>query len=214
MNWLCFNASADLARWEVRPFGATVELGPRPGDKRDNHERMVATEAPGQPEPNGPARRLADAILRFDIFPPRWLSSTLRRTPIEIGDTVGLRYRFLPGLHLFFAARVIDRFENADARQWRSGFTYRTLEGHPACGEETFIVEKDLATGNITAALRSWSRPGIWIAKLTYPIMRSLQLRAGRAALDHLELLARGAGTPNLAAGRHLRTALFGSHWL
>ena len=87
MNWLWFNANADLARWEARPFSATVELGPRPGDKRDNHERVVAVETPGLPEPNGPARGLADAILRFDIFPPRWLASVRRRTLIATGDT-------------------------------------------------------------------------------------------------------------------------------
>lgn len=190
MNWLWFHANADLARWEVRPFSASVELSPRPRDKRDNHQRAVAIESPGLPEIDGPARRLADAILRFDVFPSTLLTSVKRRPLVEVGDTIGLRYPFMPGLQLFFAARVIDRFEIVDDRQWRAGFTYRTLEGHPACGEETFSVEKDLATGQITAALRSWSRPGTWLATLTYPLMRTLQVRAARAALDHLQQIA------------------------
>lgn len=186
MDWLLLNAKADLQRWERRRFSIDVEKGPRTNDKRDNHERVIGTEPADLPTPDGIARRTANAILRFDVFPPTLATPVLRRIPVEIGDTVALRYRFLPGLHLFFAARVTDRFEGVAENVWRCGFTYRTLQGHPACGEETFIVEKDMTTGNVTAALRSWSRPGLWIATLTYPLMRRWQVRAGRAALDHL----------------------------
>jgi hypothetical protein len=190
MDWLSRWNDADLARWERRPFSADVDKGPRPHDKQDKHERVIGHEPAGPPETNGLARRLADAILRFDVFPPTLLRSVLRRTPVEIGDTLGLRYAFMPGVDVFFAARVIDRFEKATDQQWCSGFTYRTLEGHPECGEEMFIVEKDLTTGQVTAGLRSWSKPGLWIARLTYPVVRRLQLRAAGAALDHLQRLA------------------------
>jgi hypothetical protein len=191
MDWLIRGISAepDMARWETRPFSATVEQGPRPNDNRDNHQRVFGCEAPGLPTPNGIARQLADAILRFDVFPPRLFTTTMRRKPVEVGDVIGLRYPFVPGVHLFFATRVYERFEDANDQQWRCGFSYRTLDGHPECGEETFIVEKDLATGQVTAALRSWSRPGIWLATLAYPIARTLQLRGGRSALDHLQTL-------------------------
>jgi Domain of unknown function (DUF1990) len=206
MDWICrwSSAEANLARWERQPFSRDVEKGPRSHDQRDNHERVIDWEAPGPPESNGVARRLAEAILRFDVFPPEMLKSVVRRTPVEVGDTLGLQYRFMPGIDLFFAARVIDRFENLDDDRWCSGFTYRTIQGHPECGEETFIVEKDLATGKTTAALRSWSRPGLWMATLTYPIVRRLQLRAGRAALDHLERLAHPIATSPLDARRPL----------
>jgi Domain of unknown function (DUF1990) len=190
MDWLGRWMNADLARWESRPFSLDVDKGPGPTDHRDNHERVVGIEPPGLPTPHGIAHRIADAILRFDVFPPRMLTPVLRRTPIEAGDTVGLRYFFLPGLHIFFAARVIDRFEKVIDNRWHSGFTYRTLIGHPECGEETFSVEKDLTSGQVTAALRSWSRPGLWIAMATHPIIRRLQLGAAGAALDHLERLA------------------------
>jgi len=74
---------------------------------------------------------------------------------------------------------------------WRAGFTYQTLEGHPELGEETFSVEKDEASGRVSVALRSWSRPGAWLISLVYPYARRCQLRAGRAALDHLEQMIR-----------------------
>lgn len=214
MQWRFHWTDADLTPWQQRPFSAGVELGPRPGDNRDNHERVVAWEEPGPPQ--AVARRLADAVLRFDIFPANLATGVLVRTPLQVGDTVGLRYHFVPGLDLFFAARVIDRFEQSADGQWRCGFTYRTLQGHPEVGEETFVVEKDLTTGKIIVALRSWSRPGIWLASLTDPITRALQLRAGQSALDHLEQIANPGGpmlpmTPPLLGGRNLRTRLLRS---
>src|SRR5258708_2825074 len=125
MDWLGRWMTADLARWESKAFSLDVDKGPRPTDHRDNHERVVGWEAAGLPEPRGVARRIADAVLRFDVFPPTMLTKVLRQTPIEVGDTVGLRYYFVPGLHLFFAARVIDRFEKVIDDRWHSGFTYR-----------------------------------------------------------------------------------------
>src|SRR5271166_1936298 len=94
IRWI--TSDVDLARWQQRPFSVGVELGPRPQDNRDNHERMVACEEPGPPQ--AVARRLADAILCFDIFPPNWASGVLARAPVQVGDTVGLRYHFVPGL--------------------------------------------------------------------------------------------------------------------
>jgi hypothetical protein len=169
--------------------------GPTPRDRRANLERTVAVEGPGEPEPDGSYRRIAAAILRYDIFPPSLVTPVLRREPVAPGDTVGTHYHFLPGIDLFFASRVVDCFDKFVDGLWRSGFTYRTLAGHPVIGEETFSVEKDVSTGRVTAALRSWSRPGLWIAHLTRPLMRWLQIRAGRAALEHLQELVTGRGS-------------------
>jgi uncharacterized protein (UPF0548 family) len=181
--------SPNLAAWESRGFAAGVERGPTPRDRRAFLERVVAREAPGDPAPDGPYRRAAEAILQYDIFPPSLVTGVLRRAPVQEGDTVGVCYHFLPGLDLFFAARVVNRFEEQANGIWKCGSTYRTLAGHPVAGEETFSVEKHAATGRVTVALRSWSRPGLLIAHLTRPLMRWLQRRAGRAALDHLQRL-------------------------
>jgi uncharacterized protein (UPF0548 family) len=116
----------------------------------------------------------------------------LRRPEVQIGDAAGICYHLAPGLDLFFAARVTDRFDRPEGHFWRTGFSYRTLEGHPECGEETFCVEKDLDTGAVLVALRSWSRPGILLARVLRPLTRFLQLHAGRAALDHLAQVASG----------------------
>jgi hypothetical protein len=191
--WRIFGQRPRLEVWEARPFSAGVELGPRAGDARDCHERTVAREGPGPPAPGGPHRRVARAILSYRIFPPRLVTGVLRRAEVRVGDVAGIRYHLAPGLDLFFAARVTDRFDRLEGNLWRTGFSYRTLEGHPECGEETFCVEKDLDTGAVRVALRSWSRPGILLARVLRPLTRALQLHAGRAALDHLARVATAA---------------------
>lgn len=186
-----------LDEWEKRPPWPGIEDGPVEGDRRDVYEREVGVEAPGAPEPDGLHRRGAAAILRFDIFPPRLVRSVLRREPLQVGDTVGICYHQAPGIDLFFAARVVACFDEEAGGIWRTGFTYRTLVGHPEHGEETFSAEKDLATGRVIVALRSWSRPGTVLALTFAPWVRRQQVRASQAAVGHLADMAKPqAATP------------------
>jgi uncharacterized protein (UPF0548 family) len=190
MQILFSRKGADLASWERRGFAPAVLAGPRPGDNRDRHAADVGVEVPGNPAPDGPFRRVASAILAYRIFPPRLAETALRRTPVEVGDTLGLRYRLFPGISLFIASRVIDVFDGPANGVWRCGFTYHTLEGHAMIGEETFAVERDLATGKVTASLESWSRPRHWLTRVGYWYARWCQLHAGRAAVRFLRSLA------------------------
>lgn len=180
-----------LEVWERRPVTPGVEQGPRPGDRRDHYERVVAQEAPGAPEPGGPCERLARAIGAFKVFPPSLLTPVLRRTPLETGDILGERYHFLPGLDLFFAGRVIDVFAGPTGDTWRAGFTFRTVQGHPELGEETFCVIKRIRDGSVRVDIHSWSRPGTWLARLASPLARRIQVRASHAALAHLAGVAK-----------------------
>jgi len=77
------------------------------------------------------------------------------RRPVEAGDTVGARHLLSLGFSLFFASRVIETFDEPEERRWRTGFKYRTLVGHPTLGEETFCVEKDMASGEVRVALHT-----------------------------------------------------------
>ena len=190
---LLFGANPQLERWRARAIYTAIERGPGPRAYRDQFERVVAQEPPGAPLANGPHRRVADALLRYDIFDSQVVQPVLARAPLEVGDDVGPHYRLLPGVHLFFAARVTARFDEQRGDRWWTGFTYRTLEGHPELGEETFSAEKDLLTGEVMVALRSWSQPGTLLAKLGRPFVRRLQLRANAGALDRMASLARGA---------------------
>ena len=184
--WRCFGQKPRLSALESLPFSPGVEYGPRPGDRRDAYERVVAHEPPGEPAPDGPYRRLARAVRAYEIFPPRLVSGVLRRAPVEAGDTYGICYHFFPGVDLFFGGRATASFDGPADGVWRAGFTFRTLQGHPELGEETFFVEKDAASGAVRVGLRSWSRPGLWLTRLAAPYARWVQVRACHAALDHL----------------------------
>jgi hypothetical protein len=194
--WRCFGQQPRLETLDALPFSPGVEQGPRPGDRGDSYERVVAQEATGEPEPDGPYRRLARAVRAYEIFPPQLVSGVLRRAPIEAGDTYGICYHFFPGVDLFFGGRATASFDGPANGVWRAGFTFRTLRGHPELGEETFYVEKDAATGAVRVGLLSWSRPGLWLTRLASPYARWVQVRACHAALDHLERTAKQAPAP------------------
>src|SRR5262245_40466441 len=109
--WRVFGERPRLAREECRVLCPGVEDGPRRGGHRDAYERTVAWEEPGEPAPGGPHRRVAEAILCYRIFPPHLVTGILRREPLDMGDTVGIGFRLVPGVELLFAARVTDRFD-------------------------------------------------------------------------------------------------------
>jgi uncharacterized protein (UPF0548 family) len=192
---LLIRRAPDLASWERRPFWPAIAAGPRRRDARDCFRRDVALEAPGPPAADGPFEQVAAAIMRYEVFPPALVEGTLRRSPLECGDTVGICYKGFRLVRVFFAARVVDRFRRVADGTWSEGFTYRTLVGHPELGEETFSVGKDLETGRVSIELRSWSRPGTRLARLASPIVRRLQIAAGEAALAHLARIAAGGTT-------------------
>ena len=191
--WRFLGRRPRLESLEGRPLSSGVAGGPRPGDNQDRYERVLGRETPGPPEPDGPYRRLAEAVGAYRVFPPWLLTGVLRRVPVAEGDTFGTCYHFLHGVDLFFGGRVTACFDGREGDTWRTGWTFRTLAGHPEVGEETFWVEKDGASGEVRAGLRSWSRPGLWLTWAVLPWARRQQVRAGRAALDHLAALAAGA---------------------
>jgi uncharacterized protein (UPF0548 family) len=127
------------------------------------------------------------------VFPRRILVPVLEREPIQLGDTVGGIAPFALGIRIFFASRVIAAFTGERDGVHRTGFTYRTLSGHPELGEETFAVEKDLASGVVRVRLSSWSQPGNWFARLFAARTRRVQVRANKRALERLEGIANSA---------------------
>jgi uncharacterized protein (UPF0548 family) len=56
----------------------------------------------------------------------------------------------------------------------RVGFAYGTLPGHPECGEEAFLIEKD-AEGALWFTVTAFSNPGRWYTALAGPLTRLTQ---------------------------------------
>jgi len=176
----------NLERWRERAIHplAPKELVPSPF-----HDRLVVTlamEPEGPPVPGGPFDRLADCILRYDVFGPTIGRGYLEHEFVEPGATVGLEYRFAPFLSLFFASRVVRVFEREETEfGWSTGFAYQTLTGHPELGEEIFEVTK-LRTGPVIFRMEAWSRPNLWYVTLFTPWARWIQKRAAQRAREYL----------------------------
>jgi len=190
-----FQNVSGLAHWEAQPFRPPLSQGPSARDLALVSHRLLAIEAPGPPDPDGSFARASAAILSYRAFPGWLVQRHLRREPLALGDTVEIFFPGWPLPALAFGARVTAVIKEQDARGCRSGFTYRTLAGHPENGEETFLVEKDAGTGRVTASLQSWSHPGSGLAVAFLPFVRALQIFAMRMALRNLARLAQRGET-------------------
>ncbi len=71
----------------------------------------------------------------------------------------------------------------------RVGFAYGTLPGHPASGEEAFIVVR--SDGRVRFDVIAFSRPEDLVARLAKPVARVLQVRTIRSYLRSMETAIR-----------------------
>lgn len=192
MQLLAPRHKASLQTWESRPIHPQVHQGPKFFSFLDDTCGLLANESPGPPLNDGPFARVEAAILNYQIFGPSIGQGLLRRQPVEVGDTVGLRYTRLGFVHLFFACRVTEVFRQRPTREGlESGFTYQTLSGHPEVGEETFRVYKT-PQGQVFGQLRAWSHPN-WYTWPGLLLARYLQREAAHAAIRHLQSLSGGS---------------------
>ena len=79
-------------------------------------------------------------------------------------------------LHPRVPCRVVWTEESPE----RVGFAYGTLPGHPARGEESFVVTRD-ERGDVWFTITSFSRPATWYMRAAGPLAPLLQ--AGYARL-------------------------------
>jgi len=56
----------------------------------------------------------------------------------------------------------------------RAGWAYGTLEGHPECGEEAFVVHRD-DEDRVWLTVTAFSRPAAWYTRAAGPLVAYLQ---------------------------------------
>ena len=96
---------------------------------------------------------------------------------VRAGETAaaGLPVWFMGVTAVYRVVKVVDGPN-------RIGFAVGTLPGHPARGEESFVVElRD--DDSVVLTVRSFSRHAAWFAKLGGPIGTSIQHRATKRLL-------------------------------
>jgi uncharacterized protein (UPF0548 family) len=113
----------------------------------------------------------------------------------EPGAVVGVLAQAL-GVWTVSCARVLEIRHEPGAIE-RYGFSYGTLPGHAASGEERFAIEWHHEQGDrVWYCVRAFSRPGHWLTWLGTPVLRSLQRRFQSASTRAMLESVRGAGAP------------------
>jgi uncharacterized protein (UPF0548 family) len=160
---------------------------PEVGATRDDslprgYHPLTRRVAVGAPEDFAAA---ADFVLGFGLQRGAGLQVTASTRVAAVGTEVVMGVRYGP-VRLLAPARVVLVLDEPDRR----GFAYGTLPGHPECGEELFVVERD---GSATwLVIRAFSRPGRWYTRLAGPVGRLLQRRTTERYVGALRRGLRG----------------------
>ncbi len=83
--------------------------------------------------------------------------------------------------------RVVYGIGDRESREF--GFAYGTLTNHGERGEEIFKVSLDRDSGAVSYTIRAVAQPRAALARLGYPLVRSLQARFRR---DSARAMGRG----------------------
>jgi uncharacterized protein (UPF0548 family) len=125
-------------------------------------------------------RRAVEAIRGWRMFTMPWVHLYSPTSPIEVGVNVAILIKHL-GFWSLNASRIVY-VVNEDGPIARYGFAYGTLTEHAERGEERFTVEWNRSEDKVHYDILAFSRPNQTLAKLGYPLSRTLQRRFGEAS--------------------------------
>jgi uncharacterized protein (UPF0548 family) len=125
-------------------------------------------------------RRAKEAVRGWRMFSISWVNLHWSNAPIEAGTDVAVSVRLF-GFHSLNACRIVYVVDEERPVK-RFGFAYGTLLEHAESGEERFTVEWD-DQDNVWYEILAFSRPRQFLARLGYPLSRSLQKKFARASM-------------------------------
>jgi uncharacterized protein (UPF0548 family) len=131
-------------------------------------------------------RQAADAVLEFWMHRAAGMRVDASAPRAAPGVVVLSRVGVGP-LRAVAPCRVVW----AEDGERRAGFGYGTLPGHPAVGEESFVVELD-ELNDVWLTITSFSRPGTRLARLAGPLAPAAQRWYARRCGAALRRLVRG----------------------
>ncbi len=156
--------TGDLARAALtyQEVGATA-TGTLPAGYR--HVRREATVGHG-PEDFARAR---EALLSWEMHRRAGLTVESTTGPAAPGVVVVLSLGWGP-VRVKIPCRVVYEVDEPT----RAGFAYGTLPGHPASGEEAFVVSLE-RRGDVVMTITAFSRPARWFARWGGPVAQAVQ---------------------------------------
>ena len=120
------------------------------------------------------------AITRWKMFDLGWVELCWPDAPIAYGTVIAVRVAHL-GFWSLNACRIVEIIDKKGPVR-KFGFAYGTLPEHAERGEETFTVEWNSQDDSVWYDVTAYSKPNP-LARLGYPLTRSLQKRFARESL-------------------------------
>ena len=120
-------------------------------------------------------QRALGAIRAWRMFSMPWVNLHWQSAPIVVGTDVAVSVHHF-GFYSLNACRIVHLVDEGGPVR-RFGFAYGTLAEHAESGEERFTVEWNRAADTVWYDLLAFSRPRQMLARLGYPLSRSLQKR-------------------------------------
>lgn len=152
--WGRTDVPAELARLRESRVNYELDAAPTPHDgwEFDEYCQRLPSEAPGDPEPDGPYEVACRLVRDYEFADPTIIKAVwLPDSPLQARDMLlegrFLVLRFLLGVRV---SAVVDEVVEEDGRTLRVwGWCYRTLSGHLEAGEMCYRVVKVLDTGHV-----------------------------------------------------------------
>jgi uncharacterized protein (UPF0548 family) len=107
------------------------------------------------------------------MFSMPWVNLHSSSAPIQVGTDVAVSVHHF-GFYSLNACRIVYIVDDDDPMK-RFGFAYGTLVEHAESGEERFAVEWNRDDDRVWYDILAFSRPRQMLARLGYPLSRSLQ---------------------------------------
>lgn len=125
-------------------------------------------------------QRAVEAIRAWRMFSMPWVSLHWPSAPIRVGTDVAVSVHHL-GFYSLHGCRIVYVVDEEGPIE-RFGFAYGTLGEHAESGEERFTVEWNRDEDRIWYDILAFSRPRQMLARLGYPLSRSLQRKFAKGS--------------------------------
>jgi uncharacterized protein (UPF0548 family) len=124
--------------------------------------------------------RAVEAVRAWRMFSMPWVNLHSSSAPIQVGTDVAVSVHHF-GFYSLNACRIVYLVDEDDPMK-RFGFAYGTLVGHAESGEERFTVEWNRDDDRVWYDILAFSRPRQMLARLGYPLSRSLQKKFAKGS--------------------------------
>lgn len=130
-------------------------------------------------------RKAVECLRKWEQFQLGW-AEVDPNTEIQVGKGVCVMAKsFLVWTLNPLRITYVDK-ENHEGKQLYA-YGHTTQRGHMLAGEEKFQLEWDVARGDVTYEILSFSKPDNWLSTITYPAVQYLQGKFAKNSIAKMQ---------------------------